>query len=108
MWLEWFNNNYVELSSSQTQMMREDRHFHEDRHFLLSSTINGLGVSLIEESLIASELRSGAVVNPLKQTFDSSSAYHIVIPKSAVLTRSAKVFKDWLLQLCLTEMLPGS
>ncbi len=94
MWSEWFKNNNVEPSPSQTQMMLEDRHFQ------LSSTVNGLGVSLFAKCMIESELKSGSLINPFNQTFDTSFAYHLAIPKGVILSPSAIEFKDWLLTLC--------
>jgi len=46
MWEEWLLLNGVKASATQTQMMLEDRHFQ------LSSTINGLGVSLFASWLV--------------------------------------------------------
>jgi len=97
MWLEWYNNSELELTSSQAQLMLEDRHFQ------LSSTINGLGVSLFAKSMIESELKSGALVNPFSRTYDSSFAYHVAVPKNVVFSPSANLFKDWLVRLSELE-----
>ncbi|MHA6345612.1 LysR substrate-binding domain-containing protein [Roseivivax sp. CAU 1761] len=94
MWAEWFSNAQLEMSSTQRQMTLEDRHFQ------LSSTVNGLGVSLFARSMIQSELMSGAVVNPFERSFATSFAYYLAIPSNAVLSPSASLFKTWLLDLC--------
>jgi len=91
MWAEWFNNNRLEPPSSEVQMVLEDRHFQ------LSSTINGLGVSLFAQRMIESELKSGVLVNPFGRTFDTSFAYHLVVPKGAILSKTAVEFREWLL-----------
>lgn len=91
MWDEWFTLNNLELSQTQPQMMLEDRHFQ------LSSTINGLGVSLFASWLIKKELDSGELVNPFGRLFETSFAYHLIAPKTVDLSRSAKCFFDWIL-----------
>jgi len=94
MWAEWFKNHGLEPPSPQSKIVLEDRHFQ------LSSTINGLGVSLFAQRMIESELKSGALINPFGRSFDTSFAYHLVIPKDAILSKSAIQFKEWLLNLC--------
>lgn len=90
MWDEWLTNNGLALSSSQSQMMLEDRHFQ------LSSTINGLGVSLFTSWLVQAELRSGALVNPFGKPFETSFAYHVIVPRDAEPSRSVTAFFDWI------------
>lgn len=90
MWEEWMAGNGLVLSGSQPQMMLEDRHFQ------LSSTINGLGVSLFASWLVEAELRTGALVNPFGKSFETSFAYHVIVPRE--LERSGPVarFLDWI------------
>ncbi len=71
----------------------------EDRHFQLSSTINGLGISLFAEWLVRGELASGALVNPFGQSYPTSFSYYLVMPKGPPLTPSAKRVRDWFLKL---------
>lgn len=91
MWEEWFGANGVELPSSQSQMMLEDRHFQ------LSSTINGLGVSLFASWLVEAELARGELVNPFGQFFATSFGYHLIVPHGSRLSRPVRQFQDWLL-----------
>lgn len=92
MWDEWFAQNGLKLSASNTQMMLEDRHFQ------LSSTINGLGVSLFASWAVREELRKGELVDPFARHFETSFAYHLVVPRGRHASRPAKVFGDWLLE----------
>ncbi|QGX99065.1 LysR family transcriptional regulator [Roseovarius faecimaris] len=92
MWEEWFADNDVQLPETRSQMMLEDRHFQ------LSSTINGLGISLFASWAVQSELERGDLVNPFDRTFGTSFAYHLIIPQNADLSPSAKAFHDWLLK----------
>lgn len=90
MWSEWFTENNIEPSVSQSQMMLQDRHFQ------LSSTVNGLGVSLFASWLVKSELKSGELVEPFKRGFDTSFAYHLISPNKSILSVQAKSFWNWI------------
>ena len=90
MWSEWFATNNIPPNSAQSQMILQDRHFQ------LSSTINGLGVSLFASWLVENELRSGELVDPFLQEFDTTFAYHLIVPKKALLSQSAKKFSNWI------------
>ena len=93
-WQEWFTNNQLEFLPSKSQLIPQEPHFQ------LSSTINGLGVALFPESMIQNELSTGALINPFGHTFDTSFAYYLGIPNGTYLSRSAIVFKNWLLSQC--------
>lgn len=102
MWEEWLANNAVKESSGQAQIMLEDRHFQ------LSSTINGLGVSLFASWLVQDELKSGALVNPFKRNFETSFAYHLIVPKDEEPSKSVNQFCDWLLHVRASQLEAGS
>ncbi|GAB5512163.1 MAG: transcriptional regulator GcvA [Hyphomicrobiales bacterium] len=93
MWEEWFSDNHVTAPAIPSQMMLEDRHFQ------LSSTINGLGVSLFASWAVQSELESGSLVNPFEITFPTAFAYHLIVPTSIELSPSGKDFRRWFLDL---------
>jgi LysR family glycine cleavage system transcriptional activator len=93
MWAEWFETNGLAPAPRQAEMTLEDRHFQ------LSSTINGLGASLFADWLIEDELREGKLVNPLGRAFPTAFAYHVVHPRAAALPKPAARFKRWLLGL---------
>ncbi|GAB4286963.1 MAG: glycine cleavage system transcriptional regulator GcvA [Roseovarius sp.] len=97
MWDEWMALNALRLSPSQPQMMMEDRHFQ------LSATINGLGVSLFTAWLVEPEIRSGALVNPFGRTFETGFAYHALIPRSVEPSDATLRFRDW---LCAGDVAP--
>lgn len=92
MWDEWFANNRLVQSNAQSTMMLEDRHFQ------LSSTINGLGVSLFASWLVQNELESGQLVDPFDHAFDTSFAYHLIVPNGREPQKSARQFITWVLQ----------
>jgi LysR family transcriptional regulator, glycine cleavage system transcriptional activator len=93
MWAEWMEQCDTALRVDQPSMMLEDRHFQ------LSSTINGLGISLFAEWLVRGEIASGALVNPFGQSYPTSFSYHLVVPKGPPLSFSAKRVRDWFLNL---------
>ncbi|MFD1193822.1 LysR substrate-binding domain-containing protein [Seohaeicola saemankumensis] len=90
MWEEWLSGNALALDAAQPQMMLEDRHFQ------LSSTINGLGVSLFASWLVQDELEKGTLVNPFGRVFDTSFAYHVVVPKAVELSAAMQRFNGWI------------
>lgn len=93
MWSEWMTKNGQELSSKHSGMMLDDRHFQ------LSATINGLGVSLFVEWLVQDELRTGQLVNVFGRSFSTALAYHVISPKDTVLQARAIEMRDWFLSL---------
>ncbi|MEM1079403.1 MAG: LysR substrate-binding domain-containing protein [Pseudomonadota bacterium] len=93
MWEEWFALNGLQLPSSQSQMMLEDRHFQ------LSSTVNGLGVSLFAAWAVTSELETGALINPFGRSFETSFAYHLIAPREVKLSATAGQFHRWLTEI---------
>lgn len=101
MWEEWLLMNKVKASATQAQMMLEDRHFQ------LSSTINGLGVSLFASWLVQEELKSGVLVNPFGRNFETSFAYYLIVPKGEKLSKPVEQFYDWMLKIRGTQAEAG-
>lgn len=101
MWEEWLLLNGVKASATQTQMMLEDRHFQ------LSSTINGLGVSLFASWLVQDELKSGVLVNPFERNFETSFAYYLIMPKGEKLSKPVEQFCEWMLKIRGTQAEAG-
>ncbi|MBT0958971.1 LysR family transcriptional regulator [Alphaproteobacteria bacterium KMM 3653] len=91
MWGEWFALNGLTMARGQPQMMLEDRHFQ------LSSTINGLGISLFASWLVREELESGALISPFGCTFDTAYAYHLILPQLKGASPAIRQFRDWFL-----------
>jgi LysR family transcriptional regulator, glycine cleavage system transcriptional activator len=93
MWAEWMEHCGTSLRPEQPSMMLEDRHFQ------LSSTINGLGISLFADWLVKAELKSGTLINPFGQSYPTSFGYHLVVPRSPTMSPGAKRVRDWFLNL---------
>ena len=94
MWDEWLNESGLQPSPNQPQMLLEDRHFQ------LSSTINGLGVSLFASWLVQNELEKGDLVNPFSHTFNTSFGYYLITPTDSPARKITQQFHHWLLSLC--------
>ena len=93
MWAEWVGGVGTTLRPDQPSMMLEDRHFQ------LSATMNGLGISLFAEWLVSSELRAGSLVNPFQRSYPTEFGYHLVLPKGPPLPAAAARVRDWFLSL---------
>jgi LysR family glycine cleavage system transcriptional activator len=89
MWAEWSALCDIALPPDQPSMMLEDRHFQ------LSSTINGLGISLFAKWLVQAELTSGTLVNPFEQCYPTDFSYYLVTPKGSNLSPGAKRVREW-------------
>ncbi|MDX1819750.1 MAG: LysR substrate-binding domain-containing protein [Paracoccaceae bacterium] len=98
MWEELLAGNGLTLDTAQSQMMLEDRHFQ------LSSTINGLGVSLFASWLVEDEIAKGTLVNPFARMFETSFAYHVVVPRAAEPSQAIQRFHRWLCDQSLDWM----
>ena len=93
MWEEWLRKAGLGLAPKQPQMMLEDRHFQ------LSSTINGLGVSLFAAWLVEEELSDGRLVDPFDRAWGTAFSYNLIHPRGAALSAPAKAFRDRMLAL---------
>lgn len=93
MWEEWLTTNGLRLPAAQSQMMLEDRHFQ------LSSTINGLGVSLFASWLVEAELARGDLVDPFGQEFATDYAYHLIVHNRTEPIPAVELFRDWMVEI---------
>lgn len=97
MWNSWFEHHGRTLQADHSKMLLEDRHFQ------LSSTINGLGISLFAEWLVASELQSGALINPFGGSISTDFAYFAITPKTNEMRTPVLMFLDWLISESKSE-----
>ncbi|MCA7011955.1 hypothetical protein LF934_04785 [Dickeya dadantii] len=57
----------------------------------------GAGIALVRQSLIGRELAEGKLVSPFQVNVDSPLAYSLIYDASALLSRTNRCFRDWLL-----------
>lgn len=70
----------------------------QTRNFAIQAAVDGLGIAIVDPSLVSKELESGKLVMPFPQTMANESAYYFVYPeRSAVLPRLI-AFRSWLLK----------
>lgn len=92
LWGEWFGEVLGFPPDPRNRMLLEDRSFQ------LSSTLNGVGVSLMVKSFVQDELAAGTLVNPLGRTYPTQCRYYLVQPENFALSGPARKFRSWLLQ----------
>lgn len=93
MWQEWFSGTGQQVTLPDRQLVLVDRHFQ------LGSTINGVGLSLFAEWLIAEELANRKLVSPFAGSFSTDYAYYIIYPRDIDLSPTA-----WLVHDCIVQM----
>lgn len=91
MWRQWLAMAGGDEALAQKGLMMSDRHFQ------LSATLNGVGVSLFIRSFIESELDKGTLVSPLPLEFTTEFAYYLVRPRRTKHSIGASNFYDWIL-----------
>ena len=95
---QWFKNNDLNAPLSARQMLLKDRHFQ------LSSTINGLGLSLFADWLVDKELVSGALVSPFGESFVTDYAYFLIYPKERPLSEMGKFLHDYIIKMTKRDL----
>lgn len=90
MWRQWL------AKAGGKETLAEKGLLMSDRHFQLSATQNGVGVSLFIRSFIQSELDKGVLVCPLPMELTTKFAYYLVRPTRSKHGLSATRFHDWI------------
>ena len=63
------------------------------------AAMDGLGVALGRNPLIAPDLKAGRLVVPFEFKMASEFAYYVIYPTEAIRRRKIKAFRDWLMPL---------
>jgi LysR family glycine cleavage system transcriptional activator len=61
------------------------------------AAVLGMGVALVPELVVESELQEGQLIVPLRHPFGTERAFYLVCPESKADNPVLRVFKDWLL-----------
>ena len=91
MWRQWLAAAGVDLPLADRGLLMSDRHFQ------LSATLSGVGISLFIKSFITEELESGKLIIPVNQEVKTQFAYYLVRPKHAKNAAIIRQFHDWVL-----------
>ncbi len=90
MWQQWLT------ASGADSAMAEQGLLMSDRHFQLSATLNGVGISLFIKSFIKDELDSGRLVIPIDVEKKTNFAYYIARSTKLKHAPAAVNFYNWI------------
>lgn len=88
-WLGAVGSSHIKPAHEQT---------FETRNFAIQAAVDGVGIAIIDPSLVAEEIKTGRLLIPFPQTLADKSAYYLVYPKKHVLLPRIQQFQAWLLQ----------
>ncbi len=93
-WAEWFGQAGLKQPATQQGPAFE--------HFFMSieAAVNGLGLALVPDFFVATELRDGRLVEPLPgQRVRRPGGYYLLHLKGRAREPAIRAFRDWLLSL---------
>ena len=70
----------------------------QTRNFAIQAAVDGIGVAIVDPSLVSGELEQGKLVMPFSQTLANESAYYFVYPEKSASLPRIQLFRSWLLQ----------
>jgi LysR family glycine cleavage system transcriptional activator len=80
-----------EIQPHQEQMF-------ETRNFAIQAAVDGVGIAIVDPSLVAEEIRAGRLVIPFPQTLADESAYYLVYPEKHASLPRIQALQRWLLE----------
>jgi LysR family glycine cleavage system transcriptional activator len=90
-WPEWFEANGVTGKVPEGLQL-------EQFSLVTHAALGGLGVALIPEFLIRSEIDRGELVVAVDRPLESSKAYYLIYPKYKSDHRPLRVFRGWIVR----------
>ena len=70
----------------------------ETRNFAIQAAVDGVGIAIVDPSLVAEDIKAGRLMTPFPQTLADKSAYYFVYPKSRAENIHIQQLQSWLLQ----------
>jgi LysR family glycine cleavage system transcriptional activator len=70
----------------------------QTRNFAIQAAVDGIGVAIVDPSLVSGELERGKLVTPFSQTLANKSAYYFVYPERSASLPRIQAFRSWLLE----------
>jgi LysR family glycine cleavage system transcriptional activator len=69
----------------------------ETRNFAIQAAVDGVGIAIIDPSLVAEDIKAGRLVTPFSQALTDKNAYYLVYPQ---LTKNPHIqhLHKWLIQ----------
>jgi len=84
---------------------RRQRRFGQS-NMVVQAAIQGMGLALGREPLVADALAEGRLVRPFPETVASEYAYWIVCPPEAMAVERLTALRDWSFEAAEAQMLP--
>ncbi|MCF7821145.1 MAG: transcriptional regulator GcvA [Mariprofundaceae bacterium] len=79
------------------EMQPRQEQVFETRNFAIQAAVDGVGVAIVDPSLVAEEIRAGRLMVPFPQTLADESAYYLVYPEKYSGLQRIRTFQTWLL-----------
>jgi len=90
-WQVWFHAVGIDVKIQHEQTF-------ETRNFAIQAAMDGVGIAMIDPSLVAEDIKAGRLVTPFPQTMADKSAYYFVYPKAQVNNIHIQQLQSWLLR----------
>ncbi|MFJ1301863.1 LysR substrate-binding domain-containing protein [Pseudomonadota bacterium AL_CKDN230030165-1A_HGKHYDSX7] len=93
-WQRWFEAHGLPLRA-----MRWGAQFELTTH-LIQAVASGIGIGLLPTLLVEDELRRGALVPALDETFSTGASYYFLAAPDKLAIPAVAAFRDWILEEC--------
>ncbi len=89
-WQVWLKALHLDMQPAHEQTF-------ETRNFSIQAAIDGIGIAIVDPSLVAEDIKAGRLLAPFPQTMADKSAYYFVCPKKQINNKAIQQLQDWLL-----------
>jgi len=90
-WQAWLRSIGINVQVQHEQTF-------ETRNFAIQAAVDGVGIAIVDSSLVADDIKAGRLMTPFPQTLADKSAYYFVYPKSQAENIHIQQLQSWLLQ----------
>ncbi len=97
-WQVWLKALDLKLQPSHEQTF-------ETRNFAIQAAVDGVGIAIVDPSLVAEDIKAGRLVTPFSQTMADKSAYYFVYPQAKNDDLNIQNLQLWLQQQILKSTL---
>jgi len=89
-WQVWLNAVNIDIQTEHEQTF-------ETRNFAIQAAVDGVGIAIVDPSLVAEDIKAGRLTTPFSQTMADKSAYYFVYPKEQANDIHIQHLQNWLL-----------
>ncbi len=97
-WQVWLKALDLKLQPAHEQTF-------ETRNFAIQAAVDGVGIAIVDPSLVAEDIKAGRLVAPFPQTMADKNAYYFVYPQANKDDLNIKNLQKWLQQQLLKSTL---